>query len=211
MFKLLQNKIRTDIPFAYFCTSSILSKKICEILMSRAEDLITTLMGALQQNAAADWNLMLNSEGGPSYILKLDAPIFANENYSAFYKQSMYYVMAHFAKFIIPGSLRIKATSLGFNETKVQTVAYLRPDKKVCVVLANNLDESISLTLVDQLKGETRLTLIPNSINTLIYSVKDFQSDNICQYTHIENIFQDLIKCFSYFWNKAHSFSFSEQ
>ncbi|XP_031627774.1 lysosomal acid glucosylceramidase-like [Contarinia nasturtii] len=138
---------------------------------SRAEEMIATLMGALQHNVAAyiDWNLMLNSTGGPSYVQQLDAPIITNEDYSAFYKQPMYFAMAHFSKFIAPGSFRINSTLLGLNETQVRTVAYLRPDNKVCIVLVNSLEEPISLTLVDGLKGETKLQLIPKSINTLIY------------------------------------------
>lgn len=97
----------------------------------------------------------------------LDAFILSNDNFTAFYKQPLYYAMAHFAKFIPPYSIRIDATLSGPSVTQVQTVAYWRRDDTISVILYNNDDANeVSLTLVDRLKGEIE----PKSLNTIIYS-----------------------------------------
>lgn len=141
---------------------------------SFAEDLIHILMEILQHDVVGyiDWNMALDSNGGPSFVGgQLSAFIYSNENFTAFYKQPLYYAMAHFAKFIPPHSVRIDATLLGSGVSKVQTVAYLRPDNKVSVVLYNNDEiESVPLTVVDTLKGKTNLLLKPQSLYTLVYS-----------------------------------------
>lgn len=44
-----------------------------------------------------DWNLALNEEGGPNWARNfVDAPIIVNATSDEFYKQPMFYVLAHF-------------------------------------------------------------------------------------------------------------------
>ena len=82
-----------------------------------------------------DWNLVLNLDGGPTYLNnKLDASIIVDATANEFYKQPMFYALAHLSKFVSPGSKRIQ---LKTTDSEIDTVAFLRPDKIVAVVLLN--------------------------------------------------------------------------
>lgn len=143
---------------------------------SRAEELIKMLMETLQHNVAAfiDWNIILELNGSPSYLGSvIEAFIFANDNFTAFHKQPLFYAMAHFAKFIPPDSVRVSATFSNFDDPKVQTVSYLRPDNKISIVLYNNDTNPVAVTIVDDLKGVAKLQLKPKSINTVVYSIRN--------------------------------------
>lgn len=62
-------------------------------------------------NAYLDWNLALDSEGGPSLSIKIDAPVIVNQTSGEFYKQPMFYAMGHFSKFVQPKSKKVKVSS----------------------------------------------------------------------------------------------------
>lgn len=84
-----------------------------------------------------DWNLALDLEGGPNWVENfVDSPIIVNSTSGEFYKQPTYYVLAHFSKYIPPGSIRI-----GINKSEasgnIHSAAFLRPDGAVTVVLYN--------------------------------------------------------------------------
>lgn len=82
-----------------------------------------------------DWNLALNLNGGPTYLNNtLDASIIVNATANEFYKQPMFYALAHLSKFVPPGSKRIQ---LKTTDSDIDTVAFLRPDETVAVVLLN--------------------------------------------------------------------------
>jgi hypothetical protein len=52
-----------------------------------------------------DFNLVLDTDGGPNWAgLKADAPILVEKDGKQFYKQPMFYALAHFAKFLVPAS-----------------------------------------------------------------------------------------------------------
>lgn len=141
---------------------------------SRAEEMISILMDALLHNVAAyvDWNLILDKHGGPAYTNGngvLDAFIVSNKDYTKFYKQPLFYAMAHFAKFIPRHSLRINGLFFGAQKSHVQTLAYLRPDNKTTIILYNNHTNSIHCTLIDKSKGASKLILKPKSLNTIVY------------------------------------------
>lgn len=138
----------------------------------RAELLKDILMEGLNHDVAGfiDWNLILDSKGGPAYVNSgIDAFILVNEDFTAFHKQPVFYIMAHFAKFIPRHSLRVNAKFSGSSKSHVQTVAYLTPYDKIVIVLYNNDTNSVDFELRDALKGKTTLSLKPKSINTIIY------------------------------------------
>lgn len=65
---------------------------------NRAEELIMILMESLGHDVAGfvDWIVILDANGGPSYVnASYNAYIHANEDFTAFYKQHLYYAMAH--------------------------------------------------------------------------------------------------------------------
>ena len=68
----------------------------------------------------------------------MDAPIIVDAA-DHFYKQPMYYAMAHFSKYVTPGSRRIKVTSTatGVGRSPMECGAFLRPDGLVALVVLN--------------------------------------------------------------------------
>lgn len=159
----------TEMSFAVFEGDQVLPGS-----WPRCEELIKILMETLQHNVAAfiDWNLILASTGGPSYLGSfIEAYILANEDFTVFYKQPFFYAMAHFAKFIPPHSIRINSTFSSVDKSvQVEAVAYHRPDNKITLIMYNNNINPVALTLIDDLKGTTNLKLKPKSLNTLVYS-----------------------------------------
>jgi glucosylceramidase len=83
-----------------------------------------------------DWNLALNTVGGPTYLNNnLDSAVIVNATANEFYKQPIFYALAHMSKFVPPGSKRIQLNSNA--DLGVNNAAFLRPDGIVAVVLLN--------------------------------------------------------------------------
>lgn len=139
----------------------------------RAENLTVELIDNLNHGLSAYlyWNFILDNLGGPNYAKNyIDSPIVVNEDYTAIYKQPMFYAFAHFAKFIPVGSQRIKATISGTDLSLIHAVAYSSPDGTISLVLYNfSGTKTITLSVVDRRSGVIRLEVKPKSINTLIY------------------------------------------
>ena len=83
-----------------------------------------------------DWNIVLDTEGGPNWVGNyIDAAVIANATADEFYKQPLFYSMAHFSKFVPPGSRRIEYRIS--NDSFVECVAFVTPERNVVVVLQN--------------------------------------------------------------------------
>lgn len=84
-----------------------------------------------------DWNLALDLEGGPNWVDNfVDSPIIVNATSGEFYKQPIYYVLAHFSKYIPRGSVRIDIAK-SESSTNIHSAAFLRPDGAITVILYN--------------------------------------------------------------------------
>lgn len=141
----------------------------------RAEQMIKILFDALNHQVVSyiDWNMILDHEGGPNYVKNyLDAMIMTNADFTEIYKQPLFYAMAHFSRFIPPDSVRIDANLIGINAQQIQTLAFLRPDKKVSIILYNNNTlQSNYVKIISWTNGLALIELKPKSINTFIYSL----------------------------------------
>lgn len=124
-----------------------------------------------------DWNIALNIAGGPNWAATghTDAPIITSEDFTKFYKQPSFYVMAHFSKFISPGSIRVDARV--FESSEVTALAFLRPDSRISVILYNSDPvREIGVTIQDknnkcmQTAG-IDIKVKPKSINTYVYCI----------------------------------------
>ncbi|XP_050308224.1 lysosomal acid glucosylceramidase-like [Anthonomus grandis grandis] len=140
----------------------------------RGQDYISSIMTHLEYDFIGwtDWNMALNTTGGPNYIDNpVDSPIIVNATSDEFYKQPMFYGLGHFSKFIVPGSVRIDIELSGLNTLyNIHALAFLRPDGKVAVVLNNR--SGSSKTIKVNILGSTQiLSLDGNSLNTLLYTV----------------------------------------
>lgn len=85
--------------------------------------------------------MALNATGGAisssgDYVNRpgLDSPTIVNATSDEFYKQPTFYVIGHFSKFVVPGSQRIYSTTDGDD---ISSLAFLRPDGKIAVVIDN--------------------------------------------------------------------------
>lgn len=139
----------------------------------RAQKLTYILMENLSHSTVGyiDWNLMLNHKGGPTNFGLLDAPILVKKDYTEMYKQPIFYVMAHFSKFIPTGSIRIGTTLTGHGSRALRIVAFQRPDNRITVVIYNNAArKTVCLEVRDKLCGTVVIRIKPKSINTLIYA-----------------------------------------
>lgn len=84
-----------------------------------------------------DWNMALNLEGGPNWVNNtVDSPIIVNSTAAEFYKQPMYYALAHFSKFIPPDSVRIHVEIFS-SDCNIQSVGFLRPDNAIALIIYN--------------------------------------------------------------------------
>ncbi|XP_050667046.1 lysosomal acid glucosylceramidase-like isoform X1 [Leptidea sinapis] len=110
-----------------------------------------------------DWNLCLNPQGGPNWANNyVDSPIAVFADKQEFYKEPMYYALAHFTKFIPRNSIRIKVKS---STKSVESVAFLTPRNTVVLVLFNDNNKT-SLNI--KYGGKTtKLNLIEKSITTV--------------------------------------------
>eukprot|EP00928_Gymnodinium_smaydae_P064242 TRINITY_DN47637_c0_g1_i1.p1 TRINITY_DN47637_c0_g1~~TRINITY_DN47637_c0_g1_i1.p1 ORF type:complete len:715 (-),score=53.45 TRINITY_DN47637_c0_g1_i1:146-2146(-) len=87
-----------------------------------------------------DWNLILNQQGGPNVAGNyVDAPIHVH-NSSTFYQNPSFFHIAHFSKYVVPGSKQVKLDiTCGARRSEYcQAVAFLTPKRQVVVVLTND-------------------------------------------------------------------------
>ena len=123
-----------------------------------------------------DWNLVLDRQGGPNWAGNfVDAPIIVDPSKGEFYKQPMYFAMAHISRFITPGSVRIQ---LSHTDTAIQAVAVLRPDSTVAVVLLNKNSTERKVTLRTS-RGDLNLDLGPRSFTSVAFSMTSVPSIHI--------------------------------
>lgn len=81
-----------------------------------------------------DWNIALDQSGGPNWIQNfVDSPIIVNPETDEFFKQPMYYALAHFSRFVDRNSIRTSITST----EDIKSAAFLTPSKEVVAVLYN--------------------------------------------------------------------------
>ncbi|OWZ21922.1 Glycosyl hydrolase [Phytophthora megakarya] len=155
------------------------------ITWQRGENYARDIINDLASFASGwtDWNLVLNTTGGPNWAdNQVDAPILVDEEGGVeFYKQPMYYVMGHFSKFLVPGSLQVQLNaSAEANSTlkNVDRVAFLTPDSQLVVVLSNrdSTNKSIRLSLQAEQRAVT-VELPANTVQTILFPALDNGSD----------------------------------
>ena len=87
-----------------------------------------------------DWNMVLDTQGGPNWFKNwCVAPVIVDPEKDEVYFTPLYYIMAHFSKYIRPGAKRI-----GFENS----------DESLLVTAAENPDGSIAVVVFNQHKEE---------------------------------------------------------
>lgn len=126
-----------------------------------------------------DWNLALNTEGGPNWAKNfVDSPIIVNISSQEFYKQPMYYALGHFSKFVPRGSVRIdsqlKQAHSGVRaSTTIEYAAFKTPKSSVVVIVLNKDDKKHTLKIKD-LSGTGSIQRVINerSIVTFVWQIQ---------------------------------------
>lgn len=119
-----------------------------------------------------DWNLALNTQGGPTWSKNwVDSPIIVDAEAGEFYRNPTFYALAHVAKFVPRGSVRIGLSSEGgpWFAGKVSYVAFQRPDNGITVVLINKHSGEHSVTIRDTERGDIVLDVPARSFVTTVY------------------------------------------
>lgn len=148
----------------------------------RAETYAHDILGDLNHWAEGwtDWNAWLGADGGPNWANnQVDSPIIVDAS-DHFYKQPMYYALAHFSKYIVPGSKRIavNSTATGIGRSPMECGAFLRPDGLIVLIVLNrgaklsdDTEYSINVGGVNKNDGEGRwinLSVPPHSFQTIL-------------------------------------------
>lgn len=119
-------------------------------------------------NGWIDWNITLNTEGGPNHVGNFcDSPILADTEKNEYYLQSSYFYIGHFSRFIKPNSKRIKIEKLSDKTDKnAEFTAFKNSDNSVALVIMNKSEKNITYGF--KIKNEQKIAnLPPHSIQTV--------------------------------------------
>ncbi|KAK2721155.1 hypothetical protein QYM36_003432 [Artemia franciscana] len=135
----------------------------------RAEDYMHDIIEDLNHWVVGwiDWNLALNPEGGPNWAENfVDSPIIVNATADEFYRNPMFYAMAHVSKFVTPGSIRIETMLL---DSDLECVGFERLDGSTVILILNRSEEDELLIISDGSQGNLEFAIPKRSIHTVIY------------------------------------------
>nr|AYV88999.1 glucosylceramidase-like isoform X1 [Tetranychus truncatus] len=140
---------------------------------NRAEDYAIDILEGLQHWSTGwtDWALAVNTAGGPNWAKNwVDATIVINETAQEYYKNPMYYVLAHFTKFLPIGSTRV-GCSVENAPANVHTTSFITPDNKLVLILINTNNDHVDLTINGFAKVAVSTTLKPRSIRNMVIAL----------------------------------------
>ena len=112
-----------------------------------------------------DWNMVLDKQGGPNWKKNwCIAPVIVDPEKDEVYFTPLYYVMAHFSKFIRPGASVIDVNN---TDPELMVTAAKNPDTSFSVVVFNEGENEKSYTLeLGQLKKT--ISIGPQALQTVV-------------------------------------------
>lgn len=117
-------------------------------------------------NASLDWNLLLDSEGGPNHVGNFcAAPVMCNPAENSYEKRLSYYYIGQFSRYIKEGAVRIGTSRY---TDGIEVTGFLNPDGERVIVLLNKSDTAKPYTLRENGEGVCA-ELAPHSIQTICY------------------------------------------
>lgn len=129
----------------------------------------TDIIGCLNNwvDGWVDWNMVLDRQGGPNWFKNwCIAPIIADPTTDEIYKTPLYYIMAHFSKFMRPGSVRI-GCSQSVTDGELMSTAVQNLDGSIAVGLFNPTEQPLSIKLLLNNK-QTLITIDAQALQTVI-------------------------------------------
>lgn len=142
-----------------------------EIAMAEhyAHDMIGNFQAGM--NGFIDWNLVLDSEGGPNHKENYcAAPIMCDTKHNRVLHKLMYYYIGHFSRYIKAGARRIETTKYCKD---IEVVACKNKDGEVIVVILNLSENKREVAVKlhhDHEPLGCSLTMEPHTIKTLRFS-----------------------------------------
>ena len=126
-----------------------------------AHDIINDFNGGM--NSWIDWNLVLETNGGPNYVDNLcSAPVLYDVEKKEVNYMPVFHAIAQFSRYIQPGAVRIGSSV--FSST-LETTSFQNPDGSVVAVVMNPGTE---LNAELRIEGKhATLKLCANSISTI--------------------------------------------
>ncbi len=116
-------------------------------------------------NAFIDWNLYLDSKGGPNHVGNFcDAPVMVDYEKDEIRVNLSYYYIGHFSRFVQKGAKRILASSYNSN---LETVAFANPDGSVAVIVLNRTERELEYNCSNA-EGHVHVTIPAHSIQTIL-------------------------------------------
>ncbi|GMT36199.1 hypothetical protein PFISCL1PPCAC_27496, partial [Pristionchus fissidentatus] len=119
-----------------------------------------------------DWNLALNLAGGPTWVNNvLDATILVDSKADEFLKQPSYYALAHFSKFLKPGSRRVKMEMVGGLGKDIEMLGAVGVDgNRVVIVMNNAKNKTVHVSISDKTRLDViNLDFSPRSFVTIVW------------------------------------------
>lgn len=103
-----------------------------------------------------DWNMVLDRQGGPNWFKNwCVAPVIVDDKNDEVYFTPLYYVMAHFSKFMRPDAVKI---GCDINNKEVIATAVQNPDGTIALVVFNPTEKSQNLEI--SLENQKKFTKI---------------------------------------------------
>lgn len=96
-------------------------------------------------NGWIDWNLVLDKQGGPNWFKNwCIAPVIVDPEKDEVYYTPLYYVMAHFSKFMRPGAVKIGCE---LNSKELVATAVKNIDGSIVIALFNPSSEKYNISI----------------------------------------------------------------
>ena len=148
-------------------------------LWDRAAHYASDILKDLENHAVGwtDWNLILDVQGGPNWAKNVvDAPLLLpvtsvdapRGSVGSFVKNTQYYAMAHFSKYLPPGSSRIQQIIKKPLLSRILSTAFVTPNGRIVVIVVNNGDDSIVSIGVGGSSSNLSILVAADSINTIV-------------------------------------------
>lgn len=146
---------------------------------ARGETYAHDIIGDMNNFATGwtDWNAFLNLDGGPNWANnECDSPIILDTaNKTRFYKQPMYYALAHFSAYVPRNSTRIlvDSTSKSVLKAPMECTAFKTPSGHIVLVVLNKgpLSTTVEYSVTYGDKTIPKLVAPPNSLHTLVWKM----------------------------------------
>ena len=128
-----------------------------------AEDIIGCLNN--QVDGWVDWNMVLDRQGGPNWFKNwCVAPVIVDAENDEVYFTPLYYVMAHFSKFMRPGAIKI---GCDVNNKDLKVTAVQNPDESIALVIFN--PTTTKYTIEIQINNQnTVISIDANALQTVV-------------------------------------------